>query len=164
MADLTIKLKIEQEDDLFSPFDPDKELISEDVSEYLLNSFQRKRKSVKDTCVIRIISDAPLDKENVKKRLRDHFSGEIAEVKRSLKKLSIKTICLAVFGLIVLSLMFWLSANSDSMFLEILDIIAWVSIWEATSIIVIQSYDFRKAKRDYKKLTEATIEISDQGE
>ena len=46
--------------------------------------------------------------------------------------------------------------------LEILDIISWVSIWEATSIIVIQTYEMRQIKKSFLKLLEAEITISEQ--
>ena len=160
MAIQTIKLKIQEEADLYSPFDPDQEMISEDVTDYLLNSFRSKRKSKKDDCRILIRSDSPIDKDNLKEKFSNHFLWKINEINRSLRELSFKAICLAVFGIIVLSLMFYLSTKTDSMLIEILDIISWVAIWEATTVIVIETHGYKRDKKDYKKLMDAEITVS----
>ena len=47
MAVTEIKLKIHEESDMFSPFDPDQEMLSEDLSEYLSHCYKNKKTSTR---------------------------------------------------------------------------------------------------------------------
>ena len=157
MATRTIKLKIHDESDMYSPFDPDQQMISEDVVTYLTKGFQRVHKGMKESYVIRIESDMPVDRERVTQRLQDFFIQERDSVKRMLFKLSLRAICLTVFGIIVLSIWFYLSRNDENVNLEVLSIVGCVTIWEATSIVIMGRHDLSVLKRDFETLLKAEI-------
>ena len=65
-------------------------------------------------------------------------------------------------GVIVLAVMLYLSSKTDSMFPEVLDIISWVAIWEAVTIVVIEKHDLRRERWNYRKLSEAKITIENR--
>ena len=155
----TIKLKIHEESDLYSPFDPDQELLSDDVVDYFMHCFQNKHKSGLDQYVIRIISDTPVDAESAKQKIRAHISRERENIKRMRRKRMIDALCLAIFGVIVLSIWFFLSADSESVNLEVLSIIGWVAIWEATSILLMGRHEINRLKRNLDTILKAQIEI-----
>lgn len=60
-------------------------------------------------------------------------------------------------GVIILSLWLYLSTGEDSVKLEILSIIGWVSIWEAASIFILGMHEMRELKRNFKLLRKADI-------
>ena len=61
-----IQLKIHDESDLFTPFDPEQKMISEEVNDYLVRNYQNKFKKAKEKYDLHIISDVPVDEECVK--------------------------------------------------------------------------------------------------
>ena len=153
-----VKLKIHEEADLFVPFDPDQKLLSEEITDYFLRSIQNKGQH-KENYAIEIYSDTPVDEESIRQRLRENFCQEKDNINRSLRHYSVKAICLAGLGIIVLAIMFILAANTDSILLEILDIIGWVAVWEATNIVILEAQDLRQLKKRYAALSKAEIVI-----
>ena len=150
IATRIIKLKIHDEQDLFSEYDPDHKMMSEDLLSFISRSF-----------VIHIESDTPVNQESVKQRIREYFGYERDMVKKDLRLLSLKAACLAVFGIVVLVIWYYLSLDSESVNLEVLSIIGWVAVWEATSIMIMGRHDLNKLKRNYKRMSEAKIVISE---
>ena len=160
MTTKTINLKLQEEADLYSPFDPAQEMIADDVVSHLTRSFQNLHKNNKEEYVLQISCETPLNKETAAENLRNFFAQEIDSVKRSLRQLFWKSLCLAVFGILVLSLWFFLSADSESVNLEILSIVGWVAIWEATSITIMGRHELNQLKKQFDKLLNAEVRIS----
>ena len=159
MVTQEIKLKIHEEADLFSPFDPDQKLLSEDVIQYIARNYLNLHRSFKEKYIIHISSDTPVDEENVKKRIFEHYSQEKDNISYELKKLRLKEICLAAFGIIVLSIWLYLSVSTSNINTEILSIMGWVAIWEATSIIIMARPELRHLQKVLDKAMNAEIII-----
>ena len=56
-----IKLKIHEESDLYSSYDPDQKLLSEDVTLYLAHNYLDKHRKSNEKYTLRIISDTPVN-------------------------------------------------------------------------------------------------------
>ena len=72
-----IKLKIQDETELFSPLDPDQNMLSEDVTEYFRRNYIHKHRRRKEECTIHIFTDTPVDEEKVKKQIRNYYIQEM---------------------------------------------------------------------------------------
>ena len=72
----------------------------------------------------------------------------------------IKAIVMLIFGAATLSLWLYVSAKTDSVFAEILSIIGWVFVWEATDIFVLQQADSRDDIRFLKRLIQSDIRFT----
>ena len=152
-----IKLKIHEEADLFSPLDPDHALLSDDVSAYLVRNYQNLHRQTKESFTVHIFSDEPVNEERVRNAIRRHCETE-AENVRHLYKLELrKEICLAILGLMLLSLWFFLSRRFDSVWMEVLSIMGWVAIWEATSIAIMRQPELVHLKRTCKQAANSNI-------
>ena len=138
MAVHEVKLKIQEESDLFSPLDPDQSMLSEEVASHFERTIEGLHIKKKDTFVIHIFSDTPVNEENVKKKIRDHLCRQRDIIKRDLRSLIRKEICLAILGAAVLAVWLYLSASTENVSVEILSIIGWVAVWEATSIAIME--------------------------
>ena len=136
-----IKIKINDETDLFSPFDPDQKQLSEDITAYLAHSYTNRHRAVKEHFIIRIISDVPLDQEKIRQRIQEYYVQEKDNTKILLKKLTIKEIILGILGIVLIMLWLILSRESDNVFLEILSILGWVTTWEAANIAILERTD-----------------------
>lgn len=68
-----------------------------------------------------------------------------------------KLICLAVLGAAILSLWLYLSAATETVGVEILSIMGWVCIWEATGIAILQCPELRRMRLNLERLIRAEI-------
>ena len=160
----TIKLKIHEEEDLYSPLDPDQKTLSEDVLTYLTREFLNVHGNNLDQYIMRIYSDTPVDKEKVDRNIRDYFTREKDFIKKSMGRLTMKAICIAVVGLAVLSLWVYLSATREGVRMEVLSITGGLAIWEAVNIMIIERPELFRLKCNLNKLIHAEIMISDPSE
>lgn len=74
--------------------------------------------------------------------------------------MSTKEIGLAVFGVLILGLWAYLSVTSQSLGMvrsEILSIVGWVAIWEATSIVIMERPELTALRNSYNKIINAQI-------
>ena len=69
MTTQEIKLKIHEEADLFSEYDPDQTLLSEDIASYFERNYLNKHRSPAEKYVIHIYSDTPVNKESIQTRI-----------------------------------------------------------------------------------------------
>lgn len=156
-----INLKIHEEADLYSPYDPSGVHLSEDVIAYFSRCYLETHEKDKEKVLLRIESDTLVDRKTVEERIRAHFGRELKIARRSLKILMMKEICIGFLGLMVLSLWLMLSAKSGGLHVEVLFMIAGVSIWEATNLAIIQHPALYKVKKEFEYLQNAEIHISD---
>ena len=155
-----IKIKIHEEADLFSSFDPDQKLLSEEVTFYFERNYLNKHRSSRENYILHIISDTPLNEESVKERIIEYFTQEDDNLTFARRKLTVKQIYLAVIGVIILVIWFFASMKSDGeshVNLEILSIMGWVAIWEATSIAIIQRPEITILKKNYARIINSRI-------
>ena len=72
MVTKEIKLKLHEESDLYSSYDPDQKLLSEDVAIYLTHNYLNKHRKNDEKYILRIISDTPVNQENAKENIQKH--------------------------------------------------------------------------------------------
>ena len=165
MTTREIKLKIHEEEDLYTPLDPEQRMLSEDVISYFFRNFIRKHRALHEQYVIHIVTDTPVNEEKARECIKAHFIQGKDDLAFGVKKLTIKEICLAVLGVILLSIWLYLySTRPDNVRLEILSIMGWVVIWEATGIAVMQRPEIRLQQKNYQRLADAQIvfELTEQ--
>lgn len=137
--------------------DPDHKMLSNDTISYFERVFLRKQRRIDENYVISIISDVPVNEERVKENICGEFTERIDEISHELRVLMIKAIIMLILGAATLSLWLILSAKTDSVFAEILSIIGWVFVWEATDIFVLQQADSRSDIYCLKRLINSEI-------
>ena len=152
-----MKIKIHEESDLFSDYDPDQKMLTEDIFEYIFRSFQQMKSGRKEDHEIHICSDLPVNEENVTEKIRQFFRSEKAILNQTLKKMYLKAGCLFAFGLLALTLWLYFSGQDTNLNLEILSIIGWVAIWEAASIILMDRQAVARSKKDMDKIINSKI-------
>lgn len=160
-----IKLRIHEESDMFSPLDPDQRILSDEVISYLniwYDVMYRKYRTKKGNYAIHIFSDTPVNETHVKDAIRDHCLHEKGIIQYLSKLETHKMQSLGILGILILSAWYVLSHYMDGVFLEILTIMGWVAIWEATSGAILKHpelYHFRK-KYELALKAEIIIEVS----
>ena len=157
MAANEIKLRIHEEADMFSPYDPDQEMLSEDVGDYLIRCYENKHRSVREDLVIHVYSDTPVRAERVEKVIRGHCEQEMLNNRHEMMQETFREICLAVLGVIFLSLWVFLSSTHEGVWMEVLSIMGWVAVWEATSIAIMRRPELYHVKKTYERALKARI-------
>lgn len=157
MAIQEFKLRIHEESDLYNPFDPDQEILSEDVSDYLIQQYGNMHRSAGETYRMRIISDTPIDEKKAKELIRRHCSQQMDNLKHELKVQTLKEACLAALGAVLLTIWVMLSPGHEGVGMEILSIMGWVAVWEATSILIMRRPELMYQKKTYEKASKAEI-------
>lgn len=107
--------------------------------------------------MLRIISDTPVNEEHMLNTIHLEFDQQKDDIHHALKRLMVKMIALAVLGVAILSLWLYLSATSETVGIEILSIMGWVCVWEATSIAVLQQPELRGMWLNIERLTRSKI-------
>ena len=90
MVTQEIKLRIHEESDMFTPYDPDQKLLSEDVSDYLIRCYENMHRKSREEFSVHVFSDEPVSEERVKQALRDHCEQQRSNIKHELISTQIK--------------------------------------------------------------------------
>ena len=154
-----IKLKIHEESDLFSAYDPDESKLSEDVMSYFKRNYVNLHRWINEEYTIRIISDTPVNEEHVRESIRNEFMQEKDDIGFGVKKLTTKEIWFGVVGLIITAFWMYLSYKYNNLGVEILSVVAYVSVWEAVSIASKEKPEMNRLKKNLLKLANAEIII-----
>ena len=89
--------------------------------------------------------------------IRRGFDQERDDIKYAVKRLTMKEVYLAIIGVVILSLWLYLSATMENVRVEILSIMGWVCVWEATSIAVLQRPELHRMQLNIERLTGSQI-------
>ena len=125
-------------------------------------NYLNKHRSSAEQYILHIYSNTPVNEESVKTRIAEYFSHGKKNITYAIQKLTVKQISLCPFGLLVLALWLFLSESSDHFSIvkpEILSIIGWVAIWEATSIATMERPGLVALKKSYDRIINARIVI-----
>ena len=152
-----IKLRIHEESDLFSPLDPDQRQLSEDVISYLMRNTEIMYRKCKGKFAIHIFSDTPVNEDKVKKAIREHILLDLERNRFWAKLETIKEAVLMLFGFSVLSLWYVMADSDEGLYLEIMEIVGWVAIWEATTGALLRRPELYHEKREYEFALKADI-------
>lgn len=100
------------------------------------------------------VSD-PQVQDEVRKGIQEHYMFLFRDKKEDLRINLLKTICMAIFGVILLTIYFTLElTSSNPVFMEFLSIAGWVAAWEAIDSWLLQ----RKAIRtEYWNVGQAVL-------
>lgn len=95
--------------------------------------------------MIDIITDIPVsDQDHIKNAIRNEVTQQKDDVRCALRRLMMKLIILSVLGVAILALWLYLSATTETVGVEILSIMGWVCVWEATSIVILQRPELQR--------------------
>ena len=147
-----IKLKIHDESDFFSSMDPDRNMVSDEVLGYLSRVFLNKHRRLRENYEIRIISESPVNEEHIKDAIKSEVGQQQDDVRYALKLVS-----LAVLGAAILALWLYLAATTETVGVEILSIMGWVCVWEATSIALLQRPELRRVWLNLERINRAEV-------
>ena len=140
-----IKLSIQSESELYNSFDEEHQTLSSDVIDYLYSRYQEK--DLLEKLTVRIISDDPIDVDQLQSAFRCYIDSQRKRLKRERKSNAVKQIWM--FGIGVLFIGFGLYAYDrfPALVAEIISTIGAFSMWEAARIWILENPKNRISRR-----------------
>lgn len=156
MDTFEIRVRITVEDDLYSPYDPDRLTLNGDLLAYLVERYTEKEFGKKT--VLRF-TGMEIDNERLKAALRHHVETELERNRREKRRNHLKQMRLFLIGLAFVTAGILLGQILDAVPVEILSIVGSFAVWEAANIWIVENPGLDLQRRRFRKLLEAEIVI-----
>ncbi len=153
-----IKLKIREESDLYNAFDPEKEILSDEVSSFLRKKFSENTFPL-EKIELKIISEKPLDQNRCKKNIKSYVENELNLLSRQKKRSLVKQIWLLALGMFFIALWIFLESITESVIATVVCIVGWFAVWEAANIWLVESPEMRIEKLRLQKMQKTEIKF-----
>lgn len=156
MHEAEVLMKIENEDDIVSSLSMGEDLMVNDSFETFINNSvshitPEKKIDLKIRCENRITEH---EKANIKEAIKNHYTKKISSLNDDLQRNAIANIFLLIASVAVLALIIVISKFTYlQILIEILDIFAWVLLWEVFDNFVFRRSEIRRlAVKNYQIL------------
>ena len=158
---VVIDLSIKDDSDFLSVLsDGDDPIISSEIAEFIENSTEDV--SMSDSLTLRIHSNCIDDNEKqiYPKAIKKYYLKKYSANKRESVKNKILITILFSLGIIALAIAIALSVNLEkALWSEVVDIVAWVFVWEAVDIWVFRNRSIRLKRRCYIQYLSMNVEF-----
>lgn len=134
--------------------------LTHETAEFLEHSIKHLKN---DNQIKFVISGKTIDENEkviYKRAIRNYYMQEIAETKSELKHNSAISILMTFIGIIVFSIGLLLNHyNIFPLILSIVDVVAWVFVWEAVDVFFFRRSALRAEQLKYLKILTAEIDF-----
>jgi len=158
---IIVNMTVKDDTDFLSVFSvSDTPVISSDVADFIEEATRSVLPNEKLTLRIHSNCIDESEKGIYKEAIREHYLGRFAANKREQRRNTCVMLVLGVVGIAILALMlFSESLINNAVWSEVMDIVAWVLIWESVHIAVFQNRELRLMKRRYLSYLSMNIEF-----
>lgn len=157
---ILINMTVKDDTDFLSKFSESSvPVISSEVAEFIENSTFSV--SPKESLTLRIHSDCIDDEEKViyRKAIKEYYTERYIVNKRELKRNVTIILLLTLAGVATLTWAFLIENRTGSRFwTEVVDIAAWVFLWEAVDVGVFRNRELQIRRRRYLSFLTMNIE------
>ena len=155
----TIRMTVKNDDDFLSVFSASKTpVISSDVADFIENSTAAL--SPKEPVALHIYSDC-IDKQEQQEyrcAIKEYYVQRYRANEQERKRNRCLVLLLTVVGMLILSVSFFLNSANRFLWAEMIDIAAWVFLWEAVDIGAFHNRDLRVKRLRYRSYMTMDIE------
>lgn len=132
-----INVKIDNRDQLFSAYSYSGDKLNGEFSNYLFD--KAKDAPIKEKIKIRIHTTIDLDPDEVQQSIKSHCKSTYAEYKKQAKRVVLISTIMTILGIIALTALILINHFTDNIYItSIIEIAAWVFIWEAVDFFFLQ--------------------------
>ena len=157
---VVINMNVQNDDDFLSPYSPSAEpLISEGVAEFINSAVESVRP--KESLTLRISGSciSSSNHEKYERAIKQYYKEKYIVNTREIRFSNIIAIILGILGVLVLTLAVFLNFQIQSaIWTEVIDIVAWVLLWEAVDVALFKARALRVKKQRYFSLISMKIE------
>ena len=129
------------------------------MSEFIVA--KSKRVHISKDIKLNFYTNEHIDKNEIQSAIKNHFYEEYLESKSELKRLNIFIITMLALGVLTFAILVALyNRNFSNFYFEmILEIAAWVFIWESVDATFLQRPKIRRKNIQMQKLSSAQVEV-----
>lgn len=136
-----VKISVKDASEIISPYaENEQAVISSDFAKFLENSV--KDVSVRQDLTIEITSKKQTNDDSIAGAIRDYYHNEFIETERKLRHNLFSVLATFAIGMLILFCAIYLGQN-NAILHGVLDIFAWVFIWEAVHLFAFQRSELR---------------------
>ena len=145
-----IALNVTNEEQLYNSFDPQRNLLNEEVKSYLLGEVQIEGRM--DGINLEVRSTTPIDEERFKSSIRRWIEEEEQSIRVTRRRNVIQQAWMFGSGVLFIALSLLLQPVVNVVWFTVLSTIGAFSMWEAASIWIVQNPKLRLRKHAVKRL------------
>jgi len=156
-----INIKVENKNQIISNFSYDEnDKINKDLSEFIVA--KSKRVPITKDIKLNFYTKNYIDKNEIQSTIKNHFNEEYLESKSELKRLNVFIITMLALGILTFAILVALyNRNFSNIYFEmILEIAAWVFIWESIDATFLQRPKIKRKNIQMQKLSLAQVEVN----
>lgn len=159
LGDVAITVKVEEEEQIFSQFDYDtNEKLNDEFASYIRD--KARSAPVKSDISIKIYTPLNLKQKEVEDAIHNKFKQDYLQNQADKKTNLWFSFAMFVIGLISLGLLFLSYSYFRNDYADaILEIVAWVFMWEAVDAFFLERAKLRKRQLTLLKLYVANVEV-----
>ena len=132
-----INVKIDGKDQLFSAYSYSEDKLNIEFSNYIFD--KAKDAPVKEKIKIIIHSANDLDASEVQQSLKGHCKSAYIESKKEIKRIVFVSTIMTILGILALTALILINHFTENIYItSIVEIAAWVFIWEAVDFFFLQ--------------------------
>lgn len=155
---LTIDVKLRSPEQLFSQYCGTGDKLDPELGEYIYA--QCAQSPFADKVEIRFRTDNA-DGDAAKKAVKDYITDEYRDAKKAIRRNTVLSLIMTACGIAILALLFALSYFFDNAYVDtVLEIAAWVFIWEAVDIFFFERSKLKAKRMILLKLYSAEISVT----
>lgn len=159
---VVINMTVKDDTDFLSKFSTSSTpVISGEVAEFLENATNGLKAN--QPLSLKITSECidQTEKGVYTKAIKQYYCQNLVKVKREIKTNNIISLCLALIGVIILTLAVFLEYKWDSViWSEVVDIAAWVFLWEAVDTKFFKTKEAKTKQKRYLAFTQMTVDYN----
>lgn len=165
---IVLPISLHNIEDGFSPFPYKFNLLSEPVYEYL-ESFESIHLAPNEIKLEIHIDEKTSDEKinDFSSAIKNKYEKQYIKYNSQIKIKAISSMILLFFGIIVIGIMIWLDYqffnDRNNIWIEVIDIFAWVLVWEAFDKFIFERKDVKNMAKRAIKFKNAEIEIIKEG-
>ena len=153
----TVKLRVENDNDLFNAFNPDEDIFTDEVKSYIFRHLEKE--DIAHQISIQFLSAQPLNEDRIKRAMDAWIREEKEDLRKTNKENMSHQFWMLGIGIVFLVLSISLQSKADVIWSTILSAISSLAIWEAVNIWIVQNPKLLKIKRNIEKM-EKNVKIS----
>lgn len=157
MGKHVIRIRIDREQDLYCPYDPEGLTLSNDVLNYLCDRYNEK--DPHETPGIVIEATCPIDQVRVNRSMQHTLQRSIENNLRERRFATMRQVRLFLIGLATIAIGIALHNILDAVEAELISVVGSFAIWEAAAIWLEEKPSLRLKRRHIRQIEDTTITI-----
>lgn len=158
-----INVKIDGREQLYSSYSYSGDKLNGEFSEYVFE--KAKSVPIKNDITIRLHTKCNVNPSEVGQAIKGHYRSEYSESKKEHKRITLFSVIMTLLGIIALTALILINHFTDNLYItSIVEIAAWVFIWEAVDSYFLQRPVVKAKCILIQRIYTAKIEICNDGQ